>query len=168
MNTSKLWLYRLITSWRPETRCFGLKASFLRWCGARVGNNVRINSSAIIMGDGSLEIGDDVWIGAGCRISPVGGATIKIGSCCDLGPEVMILTGSHLIDPQGSHIGGDGISCSVTIGAGSWLWARSTILPGVALPARTIVAAGAVVTRSIDGEKSLVAGVPAEIRKTYS
>ena len=48
----------------------------LRWCGAKIGKNVRINSSAIFLGDGGLIIGDDVWIGAGCRIMPVGNAHI--------------------------------------------------------------------------------------------
>ena len=140
----------------------------LRWCGVKVGKNVRINSSAKISGDGELEISDDVWIGSGCRFISVGDAKVKIGAHCDFGPEVMILTGSHEIDPNGLHIGGKGISASVTIGDGCWIGARSTILPGVILGAKNLVAAGAVVTRSVDVEKSLIAGSPAKIKKTYT
>lgn len=44
LHPARLWIYRLTTCWMPETRLFGLKATLLRWCGAQVGTNVRINS----------------------------------------------------------------------------------------------------------------------------
>ena len=139
----------------------------LRWCGAKVGKDVRINSSAVFSGNGTLSIGDDVWIGAGDVISPVAPASITIGIHVDLGPEVMIITGSHEIDLVGEHIGGKGTSASVTIGDGCWLGARATILPGVVLAKKTLVAAGAVVTKPVETPCSLVAGVPANVRKHY-
>ena len=162
MKPCRLWLYSVVCRSLPETRFFGLKVVLLRWCGAKIGSNVRINSTAIFAGIGGLEIGDDVWIGPGCRISPVGGAVVRIGSHCDVGPEVMILTGSHEIDPVGSHIGGNGTASSVTVGNGCWLGARAIILT---LAEKTLVAAGAVVTRSIEVQCSLVAGVPAVVKK---
>lgn len=161
----RLWLYRLLVHNLPETRCFGLKVFLLRWTGAVIGNNVRINSSAVFLGNGKLTIGDDVWIGAGDFIGPVAPAEIKIGSHCDLGPQVMLITGSHEIDPVGEHIGGRGRSDSVFIGDGCWLGARATILPGVELTKKTLVAAGAVVTKSVSEAQSLVAGIPAEKKK---
>ena len=166
MKPSRLWLYKLMTGWLPETRCFGFKAALLRWCGAKIGNNVRICSSVVFSGDGMLEIGDDVWIGAGSRIVPVGDGKITIESHCDLGPEVMVLTGSHAIDPDGPHIGGKGTGESVFVGCGCWLGARSTLLPGVSLPPKTVVAAGAVVIEGPKTEKTLIAGVPAKEKKT--
>ena len=165
MKSLLLWIYSLIVHLLPETRCFGLKAFLLRRCGARIGRNVRINSSVRILGTGRLEIGDDVWLGAGVFLSPVGDAAITIGSHCDFGPQVMVLTGSHEIDPGGEHIGGRGTAQSVTIGAGSWLGARSTILPGVSLAEKTVVAAGAVVCKDVRIPRSLVAGVPAVLKK---
>ena len=78
MSPCKLWLYRLMTGWLPETRCFGLKAALLKWCGARVGRNVQVLSSAIISGDGTLIVGDDVWIGRDVVMTP--GRTIQDGS----------------------------------------------------------------------------------------
>ncbi len=167
MKTFRLWLYRLIVHNLPETRLFGFKVALLRWCGASVGKNVRVCSSALFMGNGHLVIGNDVWIGAGCRISPVGGAEIKIGDHCDLGPEVMILSGGHQIDPDGDHIGGKGMSASVLINSGCWLGARSTILPGVTLAEKTLVAAGAVVKESTKEPKTLIAGVPAQEKKRF-
>lgn len=163
----RLWVYRLLVHNLPETRCFGLKVALLRWAGARVGRNVRINSSAVFSGDGSLTIGDDVWIGAGDFICPTGNAEIAIDSCCDFGPQVMIVTGSHEIDPNGEHIGGKGCSRSVCVGNGCWLGARALILPGVVLSQKTVVAAGAVVTKSPAAAVCLVAGVPACIQRKW-
>ena len=161
MRTGRLWIYRLVTRWLPETRCFGFKAIMLRWCGAKIGRNVRISSSARFFGGGDLVIGDDVWIGSGCFIHPVLKATIKIGNCCDIGPEVMILTGSHEIGVSGLHVASKGTSANVEIGDGCWLGARSTILPGVELSRKTLVAAGSMVTKSFYEAQSLIAGVPA-------
>ena len=163
MKPFRLWLYRLATFWLPETRCFGLKAVLLRWCGAKVGGRVKICTSAIFLGNGALEIGDDVWIGAGSRICPIGKAVIVIGNSVDVGPEVVILSGTHKIDSLGCRVAGEGIAKSVEIGAGCWLCARATILPGVKMPRKTIVAAGAVVVRDVTVEGCVVAGVPARI-----
>ncbi len=167
MNSFRLYLYSQIVRWLPETRFFGLKVKLLRWCGATIGENVRICSSATFIGVGQLTIGDDVWIGPGAFMSPNKDATIKIGSCIDIAPQVMILTGTHKIEPLGAHIGGEDYSASVTVGDGCWLGARSVLLPGVTLPKKTIVAAGAVVTKSIEDEISLLAGVPAKVVKQY-
>ena len=165
MKTGRLWIYKLLTTLIPETRAFGFKAWLLRWCGAKIGKNVRISSSAMFFGGGELLIGDDVWIGSADMIHVVARATIKIGNCCDLGPEVVILTGSHKIDSVGAHIAGGGTFADVEVCDGCWLGARSMILPGVKLPKKTLVAAGAVVTQSPASELMLIAGVPAEVKR---
>lgn len=165
MSPSRLWVYRRLTGWLPESRGFRFKRALLRWAGAKVGDNVRIYSSVTILGTGTLEIGDDVHIGSGVFISAVAPAKVAIGSHVDIGPGAMILTGSHKVDFEGEHVAGEGTTASVEIGDGCWLGARSVILPGVKLPLKTLVAAGAVVTKSIDGEKHLIAGVPAVIKK---
>lgn len=169
MNTTLLWLYRLLTRFLPPTRFFGLKSRFLRLCGAVVGKNVRIVSDVIIMGDGQLQIGDDVWIGSGTRIFSAGDGLISIGSNVDIAPQVTLLTGSHMIEPHGVHLAGKGFNGVVRIGDGSWLGARSMVLPNVTIPPRTLVAAGSVVSKSIsEGGVKLVAGVPACVKKSYA
>ena len=80
----------------------------------------------------------------------------------------MIITGSHEIDAVGEHTACPGSAESVEIGDGCWLGARSTILPGVALPRKTLVAAGSVVTRTVEGDGVLVAGVPAEVKRSLA
>ena len=171
MNTFVLWLYRLIVNLLPESKCYGLKNTLLRLAGAKIGKNVRIYSSAHIVGNGSLEIGDDVHIGADVLIYPVFPASIHIGSHIDIAPRVTIITGTHRIDPSGEHIAGNGIAETVTISDGCWLGTASTILPGIVLPEKTIVAAGALIARNPQKNISspyLLAGVPALIKKRYS
>ena len=165
MKTDRLWVYQLVTRWLPETRFFGLKAALLRWCGAKIGSNVRISSSARFLGGGELVVGDDVWIGTDDIIHPVYGASVKIGNCCDIGPGVMILTGSHKIDAHGAHIAGEGTAADVEIGNGCWLGARSLVLPGVHISEKILVAAGSIVTNSVGVASVLVAGIPASIKK---
>lgn len=165
MKSSRLYVYKLLTALMPETSCFALKAALLRWCGAKVGRNVRIGSSTTIIGVGDLEIGDDVWIGARCFISLAAPAGIYIGRNCDFGPEVMLFNGSHEIAAQGERVAGKGTAKTICVGEGCWLGARSTILPGVQLAARTLVAAGSVVTKSVEEDSRLVAGVPAFVKR---
>ena len=70
MKSLLLWIYSLIVHLLPETRCFGLKAFLLRRCGARIGRNVRINSSVRILGTGRLEIGDTSGWARACSCPP--------------------------------------------------------------------------------------------------
>ena len=159
MRPSRLYLYRLVTNLLPETRFFKLKAVLLRWCGAKIGSNVRINSSAIIQGNGSLEIGNDVWIGPCVHIMTGAGAAVSIGSCVDIAPHVYIGTGSHEIAVDGCRAAGTGFNKSITIGNGVWLCARVVVLPGVSVGGMAVVAAGAVVAHDVQAH-AVSGGVP--------
>ena len=167
MNSFKLYVYSFVARLLPESRGFGIKNALLRWAGAKIGRNVRVYSTVSILGSGSLEIGDDVHVGPGVIILSSQPAGIKIGSCVDIGPGVVIANGTHEIDRKGPHIAGKGIAKQIVIGDGCWLGARVTILACVELPRKTLVAAGAVVTKSVEGECRLVAGVPAEVKKAW-
>ncbi len=162
MKTLRLYLVSKIIRSLPETRLFAFKRSLLRFAGVTVGRNVRMCSSAVISGCGALAIGDDTWIGHDARISS--SASVRIGRCVDIAPLVFIGTGSHEVDPVGEHSAGRGINLDVTVGDGAWLGVRCTVLPGVTVGRKSVVAAGAVVTRDVP-EMCLAAGVPAVIKK---
>lgn len=166
MNSIKLYLFSLVSRLLPESSGFGLKCRMLRWAGAKVGDNVRIYSSVKILGTGTLEIGSDVHIGPGVMIMASQPAKVRIGNCVDIGPGVLITNGTHEIDRAGEHIAGRGIARDLKIGDGCWLGARAMVLPGVTLPRKTLVAAGAVVSKSIERESLLIAGVPAVVKKS--
>lgn len=162
LKPERLYIYGLLCRLIPETRLFRLKVALLRWCGAAIGPNVRICSSAVFWGTGQLEIGEDVWIGHEVRITS--NACVRIGACVDIAPQVVISTGTHEIDTNGPHSAGRGINLNVTICDGVWIGIRCTVLPGVTVGRKSVVAAGAVVTRDVP-EMCLAAGVPAVIKK---
>ena len=153
---------KLVFPLLPETRCFALKRSMLRWAGAKVGRNVRVCSSVMIVGAGELEIGDNTWIGHRCLISA--SSSVRIGKNVDIAPNVFIGNGTHGITPDRDRIADVECSRDVEVGDGCWLCAGSMVLPGVSLGAKCVVAAGSVVTRSF-GSMKLLAGVPACIKR---
>lgn len=164
MNTTKLYIYHLITMFLPETKGFGIKRILLRWAGAKVGKNVRICSSATIIGSGDLEIGDNTWIGHDSMI--VCSKNVKIGADCDFAPRVYVGDGSHRIDLTGKRIAGKGFSLPIVIGDGCWLCTYAVILPGVSIGERSVLAAGAV-AKGDYCDNALLAGVPAIEKKKY-
>jgi len=165
VSSRKIYFYNLFASLIPSTKFFKIKSFFLRKCGISLGHNVRISSSVKVMFNGNLFIGNNTWIGHQVLITG-GYSTIKIGSEVDIAPKVLIVTGTHEIskDINSSKIAGSGKSLSIEIGDGSWIGANSTILGGVKIGRKSIVAAGSVVTKDIPSNV-LCAGVPARIVK---
>jgi acetyltransferase-like isoleucine patch superfamily enzyme len=136
--------------------------------GVVLGDNVTIGRSSIIECTGILtELGVGVEIGNGsalgdfCYIGGAGGVTI--GSGVLLGQRVSIHSQNHnYADPE-RPIASQGTSQrGVEIGADCWIGSGAIILDGVHLGAGSVVAAGAVVTRSF-APGSVVAGVPGRL-----
>jgi acetyltransferase-like isoleucine patch superfamily enzyme len=157
LRTRRLALVSALVRLLPETRCFELKRALYNWAGAVLDKNVRVCSSVVILGNGSLIIGSGTWVGHEAMI--VTGSRVEIGSDADIAPRVYIGTGTH---ETGSHgkAAGRGLHRDVSIGDGAWIGACALILPGVTVGPGCAVGAGAVVTRSVtSGTK--VAGNPA-------
>lgn len=110
-----------------------------------VGRNVSLHYWSLVSAHGGLTIGDDVAIGHGCSI----------------------LTTEHGFDDPCTAIKSQPITFHpVVIGNDVWIGANVTILSGVTIGPRSIVAAGAVVTRSFPEGHVVIGGVPArEIRR---
>ena len=130
--------------------------------GATIGKDVRICSSALIVGAGHLEIGDHSWIGH--RVTLSASSSIRIGAHVDIAPQVYIGNGSHRLTPKDVCIAGQETTGDVAIGDGCWIGAQAVILPGVSVGEKCVVAAGAVVVQSCESLKML-AGVPAHIKR---
>jgi acetyltransferase-like isoleucine patch superfamily enzyme len=88
-------------------------------------------------------------------------ANIYIGKGSYIGPNVGLITANH--DPQNpdAHLEGK----DIVLGERCWIGMNSVILPGVILGDNTVVAAGAVVTKSFEEGHCIVGGVPAKIIK---
>ena len=84
---------------------------------------------------------------------------ISIGNDVAIGPDVVIRdSDNHMIR------GGSRVSAPVNIGNHVWIGQRAMILKGVTIGDGAIIAAGAVVTKSVPAG-SLVGGVPAKVIK---
>lgn len=147
----------------PPTRLFGLRRVLLRGAGINMAPGARMCGGGWIYGNGKVSIGADSWLSPGCTIYSHADATIDIGDNCDIGPQVVIATGSHERGTS-SRRAGTGTAESIRIGHGCWIGARSTVLGGVEIGEGCIVAAGSVVTKAVP-PNCLVAGVPAVVKK---
>lgn len=111
--------------------------------GIRIGNNVGLGEFAYLGGAGGLEIGDDCIIG-------------QYLSCH---PE------NHNFDNPNLPIRLQGVNrAPICIKPNCWIGSKVTILAGVTIGANSVVAAGAVVTKSMP-PNSLIGGVPAKVLK---
>lgn len=165
MRTAVQYLNKLIFPLLPETKCFGIKRSLLRLAGATIGRNVRICSSAMIIGAGKLSIDDNTWVGH--RVVLIASSSIRIGKNVDIAPNVFIGNGTHEITPDKDRIADIELSKDIVIGDGCWLCVNSTILPGTELAKKVVVGSGAVVGSVFKEDCILIVGVPAKKIKSY-
>ena len=111
--------------------------------GISIGNNTGINAYCFFGGQGGIDIGNNVIIG----------------------PQVKIFSENHNFSDKNNIIKNQGVTRQgVKIESDCWIGSGATILDGVILKSRTVVAAGSVVTKSFE-EKSLIGGVPAKLIK---
>ncbi len=159
----RLQLAQMIIGLLPPHVGNRLRIYLLRWIGFRIGRGTVMWGKPRITGNGNLyqrlRIGDHCWINLDFFLNL--GAAIQIGNNVSIGQQVMILTETHAIG-NGTRRAGTLSAMPVTIGNGVWLGARCTILPGVTIGEGAIVAAGAVVTKSVP-PNVLVGGTPARI-----
>jgi acetyltransferase-like isoleucine patch superfamily enzyme len=98
-------------------------------------------------------------ISMGCFIDARNG--IEFGENVWIGPKVSIISMDHDLCDYDKYL----VDKPIMIGKDSLLTNGCTILPGVLLGEHTIVAAGAVVTKSFPDGNQLLAGVPAKMIK---
>lgn len=94
-----------------------------------------------------------------CYIQTMNG--IEIGKNTRIGPGVKIISANHNIYNFDIH----DKEKPIKIGGNCWIGANAVILPGVELGYHTIVAAGAVVSKSFEEGDCIVGGVPAKLIK---
>lgn len=145
----------------PPSRLFLLRRVLLRAARVEVSDGVCICGGGWIFGRGDVSVGAETWISPRCIIYTHISATVRIGTRCDIGPDVRIVTGSHEIGSW-KRRAGRGTALPVSIGDGAWIGAGSIILGGVSIGNGALIAAGSVVTRDVPSNV-LVGGVPARL-----
>ena len=134
--------------------------------GIVIGDMVTIGRfSAIICKDADIQIGSHVNIGSTVKLIVANHGKITVGNSIDIGSgchfsagsydysDVDVLPSSRRLETQG-----------ITVEDLAWIGAGVIVLDGVTIGTKSIIAAGAVVTKDVPSY-SMAAGVPAEVKK---
>lgn len=158
MRRMLLWVANQVSRATPVTRGFGLRRRLFRAAGVSIHPSAKI-CGGVVFDNPYARIGANTWVGGGCRLIGAPGAAIQIAENCDLGPEVLLVTGTHEIGPA-ERRAGRGRCESIVIGAGVWVGARATLLAGVTVGRGSVIGAGSLVNSDVEPD-SLAVGVPA-------
>jgi acetyltransferase-like isoleucine patch superfamily enzyme len=113
---------------------------------------------------GHIHIGKETFVGDDVLIT---GGDVHIGDRCDIAPRAILHAGSHEIGDRHRRAGRT-YSGKIVVGDGSWIGTGAIILDGARIGRGVIVAAGSVVRKGVYPDNSLLAGVPALIKKSYA
>ena len=121
--------------------------------------------SAVICKDADIHIGSHVNIGSTVKLIVANQGKILVGNSIDIGSGCHFSAGSYDYSdadvlPSSRRLQTKGI----TLEDLAWIGAGVIVLDGVTIGTKSIVAAGAVVTKDIPAN-SMAAGVPAEVKK---
>jgi maltose O-acetyltransferase len=144
-----------------------VRGRLYRWAG------MNLHPGAFVMGNIELiggrrghvkqvTMGDGVVISTNVTMNP--DASITIGDRVTLGPYVKLYTSGHELGPGSKRCQAEVVAHPIVIEPGCWLAVGVTVLPGVTIGHGSVVAAGAVVEKSVPPD-SYVQGVPATVTR---
>ncbi|MCE2813638.1 MAG: acyltransferase [Planctomycetaceae bacterium] len=132
-----------------------------KFYGYKSAKGVRILRGVTILHPDKCVIGANSGISSGTQINAAGG--VQIGKDVLIGPNCIIWSQNHRHKSKSLSIREQGYEYKpVVIDDDVWIAASCVILPGVTLGKGCVIAAGAVVTKSIPSE-AIAAGVPAKV-----
>ncbi|UZH54650.1 acyltransferase [Salinimicrobium tongyeongense] len=127
-----------------------------------VGENFICDQNVIIYNGQNISIGNNVTLNRGVILQACDTAKVDLGNNVIISYGTKILTGNLSQTFLNNVTQRTHNSSSVSIGNNVWIGANVIILPGVSIANNSIIAAGTVVTKSIDTENGIFAGVPAK------
>jgi acetyltransferase-like isoleucine patch superfamily enzyme len=127
----------------------------------KIGERVLIERGSIIRSyGGMISIGDDCTVGPNTAI--YGGGTLKIGKGVRIGPLCAIVAANHNYDLRDELIFRQGMTTKgIEISDDVWIGAGAKVLDGVQIGQGVVIAAGAIVTKSVP-DWEVAAGIPAK------
>lgn len=146
------------------THFFAVKRILLCASDIKMGKGSKVVAPLQIGRVASLEIGDNCWIGKNLLID--GNGTVRIGSNVDIAPQVTFATGGHMVGLS-CRRAGKGIIAHQKVGDGSWIGTHTVILGEIEIGEGCVVAGGSVVIERVP-DNTLVAGVPAQVKKALA
>ena len=123
------------------------RQEMLKQLFAEVGENCYIESPYFAnWGGHHVHLGSNIYANAGLKL--VDDTHIYIGDCTMLGPNVVLATAGHPIDPE-LRARGLQYNMPVRIGKNCWLGAGVIVMPGVTIGDNVVIGAGSIVTKDI-------------------
>jgi maltose O-acetyltransferase len=107
----------------------------------------------------NIHIGNNVFLNINCMI--IDNNRVEFGDYAMVGPGVQVYTAAHPLDAKSRNQGWEETK-PVTIGNSVWIGGSAILLPGVTIGERSVIGAGAVVTKDVP-PSVVVAGNPARI-----
>lgn len=153
------WNLTRVVLFRPSPRhLFRWRNLVLRWFGARIGPNTRIEPTVRIFHPWLLTIGDWTHIGAGVNLYNLG--PLFIGDHSVISQNALLCAGTH----DYTHPNLPLLRPPIKIGSGVWIAVDAFIGPGITVGDNAVVGARAVVTKDVP-PGMVVAGNPARVIK---
>lgn len=155
--------------WEIVWTCFGKTTP--RWClngwrcrllrafGANIGKGCRIQGGAEIWQPWNLTLGDNCWVDGGVKLYTVD--KITAGDNVVFSAGALVCTAQHDVASPIFELK----TAPITIGSYAWVASNTIILPGLTIGEGAVVAAGSVVTKSVD-PWTIVGGNPAKFLKS--
>lgn len=136
------------------------RVEFFKHTLPQCGDGLYVLPGSVIYYPRNVRLGFNVMMNRGVYI--VAPARVTIGDNVLIGPYTVINSGSHNYSDPNKLIRDQGHKLApIVIEDDVWIGAHATILPGVVLQRGAVVAAGAVVTATVEAF-TVVAGVPAK------
>lgn len=150
----------------PDMSFSRTRTALYRAAGVKIGPRSLIFGRISFTGSGPilarLRIGSDTMVNAHCFFDL--NAEITLGDRVSVGHHVTLITADHELGPATMRAG-PMTPKPITVGAGTWIAARATILPGSSIGESCVVSAGAVVSGAVPPHR-VVGGSPARPLKT--
>lgn len=151
-------------AWVPGPVGAGLRYVLAARLARQVGTVVLFGPQVEVAGWDQLMIGSNVSIHRGCYVDATGG--LSIGDDVSIAHACSILTSEHTWDDPTRPIRDNPLRLApVRIESDVWLGCGVRLLAGVTVHSRSVLAAGAVVTRDVP-PRTVVGGVPARPLRT--
>lgn len=152
-----VWRVVYMTVYRfTPTPLFGLRCRILRVFGAAVAPGARPYPRASVWAPWNLDMATGSCLANDVDCYNV--APVRLGRGATVSQRAFLCTASHDIRSPAFDL----VAARIDIGAEAWVAADAFIGPGVALAERSVVAARAVVTRSV-AQEVVVGGNPARV-----
>jgi acetyltransferase-like isoleucine patch superfamily enzyme len=170
-DLAKMRRHRLWRRWHQRNRACRIHPSIeIRDDTSVTMANLKLGRATVIERDATfwlgvslrdgIELGERVYIGRNCYLGAM--EPLRIGDDTIIGAYSYFITANHAFANPAIPVHQQGYtSKAVIIGRDVWIGAHVIVLPGVSIDDHAIVAAGAVVTKSIAAGE-IWAGVPAK------